>query len=323
MIAPRQLACHRRSVFRRTYRLLIFATFTFCAILLAQTSAQQPGGDKSGSAATTPEQDVQAAMKDAIARLKAGDVVGFIEFYAPVDELRQARRGRLGKSYERIRNPTAAANVINRLERASGVTPQINIAGFLATFTIPPPDEKSTDSLTGEPAPKISQEPLSGYPGSLAEALQAAVVDIQADRTEAMVDRLFPRGELGHPEAALRRNQLMVRLKQHPEMAKQMQSDLQAILRTQDVLRASGDTAAISMKGQLVSTGRGRQMRLPDKTFRFEKVEGFWRFKDSTSKLVETQTKMAAKAPPPLSEFGASDVVIMERFGDRWRFLEF
>jgi hypothetical protein len=323
MIVPRELACHRGSVFRMTIRLLILAVLATGTSSFAQTPPRQPGNETADSQATTPEQDVQAAMKDAIARLKAGDVVGFIEFYAPVDELRQARRGRLGKSYERIRNPTAAANVINRLERTSGTTPQINIGGFLATFTIPPPIEKSTDSPTSEPAPKISKEPLSGYPGSLAEALQAAVVDIQADRTEAMVDRLFPRGELGHPEAALRCKQLTARLKQHPEMAKQMLSDLQAILKTQDVQRASGDAAAIAMKGQLVSTGRGRQMRLPDRTFRFEKVEGFWRFQDSTSKLVETQAKIAEKAPPPLSEFGASDVVIMERFGDRWRFLEF
>ena len=323
MIVPREPACHRVTVFRMTIRLLILAVLATGTSSSAQTPLRQSGKETADSQVTTPEQNVQAAMKDAIARLKSGDVVGFIEFYAPVDELRQARRGRLGKSYERIRNPPAAANVINRLERASGTTPQINIGGFLATFTIPPPIEEPTDPLKSEPAPEISQEPLSGYPGSLAEALQAAVVDIQADRTEAMIDRLFPRGELGHPEAALRRKQLITRLTQHPKMIEQMQSDLQAILRTQDVQRASGNNAAISVRGQLVSTGRGRQMRLPDRTFHFERVEGFWRFKDSTSRLVETQTKIEEKAPPPLSEFGASNVVIMERFGDRWRFLEF
>lgn len=138
-----------------------------------------------------------------------------------------------------------------------------------------------------------------------------------------MIDRLFPRGELGHPEAAIRRKQLIARLKQHPEMVERMLSDLRAILRTQDVLRTTGNAATVSMRGELVSIGRGRQMRLPDKTFRFEKIEGFWRFKDSTSTLVEAQAKIAEKTPPPLAEFGSSDVVIMERFGDRWRFLEF
>lgn len=184
MIVPRQLACHRRSIFRLTFRLLILATFAASASSFAQTSAQQSSDDESGNQATTPEQDVQAAMQDAIIRLKAGDVVGFIEFYAPVDELRQARKGRLGRSYARIRNPTAAANVINRLERASMSAPQINIGGFLATFTIPAPDEKSTDTLKSEPAPEISQQPLTGYTGSLAEALQAAVVDLQAGRID-------------------------------------------------------------------------------------------------------------------------------------------
>jgi hypothetical protein len=319
MILTRQHAWYRESVIR----LLILAVFASGASLFAQTSPGQTGDEKTSNQSPTPEQNVQAAMDDAIARLKAGDVVGFIEFYAPVDELRQARRGRLGKSFERIRNPTAAANVIKRLERAKSTSPKINISGFLATYTIPPPPDESTKSAKGELVPEISQEPLSGYSGSLAEALQAAIVDLQTNRVEPLIERLFPRGELGHPEATLRHKQLTARLKQHPEMAERMLSDLQAILRTQDVQKASGVTATISMRGQLISIGRGRQMRLPDRTFRFEKVEGFWRFQDSTSKLVESRAKIAARSPLPLTEFGAADVVIMERFGDRWRFLEF
>lgn len=323
MIVPPQLVRPCEAAIHVVMRLAILVLVTTGANAFALEPFQLADQNTDGKQATTPEQNVKAAMDDAIARLKAGDVVGFIEYYAPVDDLREARRGRLGKTYERIRTPAAAANVVKRLERASTTTPQINITGFLATYTIPPPTDDSPQPLKGEPAPEISQKPLSGYPGNLVEALQAAVIDLQADRVEAMIDRLFPRGELGHPESALRRKQLAARLKQHPEMTKQMLDDLQAILRTQAVQKASGSTATVSMKGKLISTGRGRQMRLPDRTVRFEKVAASWRFQDSTSKLVEAQTKIAAQAPQPLSEFGASDVVIMERFGDRWRFLEF
>lgn len=291
------------------------------AVLMSGTMAfaQSPGSTTAKT--TTARQDIQAAMDDAIARLRSGDVVGFIEYYAPVDDLRQARKGRLGKSFRRISTPAARANVIKRLERARSGAPQVNLGGFLATFKLPEPVEESTSPSNVTAV--ISQGPLKGYPGNLAEVLRLAIADLEADRIEAFIDRMFPRGELGHPEAALRRKQLGLRLKQHPEMTKRMLDDLQMILRTTQVGKATGVVVTIPIKGLVLPQRRGGPVRLPDRTFQFEKIYGFWRFKDSSSRLIKSQAKMATQAPPPMSEFGSSDIVIMERFGDRWRFLEF
>jgi len=310
-----QLTRHERRTAHCTKLILLVAVLVCGKV----TFGQQPAAKKPES---SPEQDVQAAMDDAIARLKSGDVVGFIEFYFPVDELRAARKGRLGKSFQRIRNPTAAAKVAARLERAKRTAPKINLGGFLATFTIPEPDEDSTD-IPAQVVPDISQKKLDRYPGTLAEALQLAITDLQAKRVEAFVDRLFPRGESGHPDAALRRKQLKLRLAQHPEMIEQMVADLQSILRTQQVRRIVGTVATISVKGKSRSGKRGDRIQLPDRTFRFEKTDGSWRFKDTTSELVKVQAQVAAKKPPSLGEFGTADAIIMERFGDRWRFVEF
>lgn len=313
---------HQQRFTRHPIRTAHFTKLMFLLVILVCgkiTLGQPPAAKKPESSA---EQDVQAAMDDAIARLKSGDVVGFIEFYFPVDELRDARKGRLGKSFQRIRTPAAAATVAARLERAKREAPKINLGGFLATFTIPEPDEESTDIPT-QPVPEISQKKLAGYPGTLADALQLAVTDLQTNRVEAFVDRLFPHGELGHPDAALRRKQLKLRLAQHPQMVEQMIADLQSILRTQQVSRTVGTVATISVKGESRSGKRGDRIQLPDRTFRFEKVDGSWRFKDTTSELVKVQARVTATKPPSLADFGAADVIIMERFGDRWRFVEF
>jgi hypothetical protein len=323
MIVPQQLPRPCESTFQAAIRLAILVLATAGTNAFALELFQPGGQNPDGKQAATPEQDVQAAMDDAIARLKSGDVVGFIEFYAPVDELRQARRGRLGWSYERIQTPASASYVVKRLERARTTTPQINLGGFLATYKIPAPSKDSASPSDVDPARAISQDPQTGYPGSLAEVLKLAIADLEGNRIDAFIDRLFPRGELGHPEAALRRKQLLSRLKQHPELAKRMLDDLQTIVRMQQARKATGVVATIPVKGQLVPAGRGGQIRLPDRTFQFEKVNGFWRFQDSSSKLIKSQARIAAQEPPPLSEFGAADVVIMERFGDRWRFVEF
>ena len=324
MIVPRPPIRPRAFATRFEILFVIIAVLVHAATVLAQKIPLQNTQRENASTGTmTTEQQVQAAINNAIARLESGDVVGFIEFYAPVDELRQARKGRLGKSFTRIQTPAARADVIKRFKLVKNITPQINLGGFLATFTIPEPTEESANATTTVPQAEISQEPLAGYPGSLNDALEQAIADLKADRLDSFIDRLLPRGELGHPEAATRRKQLTSRLKQHPQMAEQMLKDLQSLLQRNEIRKASGNNASILIKGKLVPGTRGRQIRMPDRTFTFVKVEGFWRFQDTTSKLVSSQAKIAAKAPPSMAEFGAADVVIMERFGDQWRFAEF
>lgn len=324
MNVPRKLACHRSSVSGRAACVWLLASFLPVTFAYGQPATPKERQAKSADVkTTTPEQDVQAALDDAIARLKSGDIVGFIEFYSPVDELREARKGRPGSSLRHVVTPAARAATLKRLERARSNDPQIQLGGFLATITIPEPPESAADAEPVVPVAEISQKPLAGYPGSLAEVLKLAIADLEGKRTDTFIDRLFPRGELGHPQAALRRKQLKSRLKQHPEMAQRMLDDLQTILRMPQVEKATGDVATIPIKGQLVPRARGQQIQLPGRTFRFEKVEGFWRFRDTSSKLIKSQAKIAAQGPASLSGFGAADVVIMERLGDRWRFLEF
>lgn len=298
-------------------------TIVTISVLIAHTSIALAQSRTAGTRTLTTEQQVQAAMNDAISRLKSGDVVGFIEFYAPVDELREARKGRLGQSFGRIRTLAARTDVTKRLERANTAAPKINLGGFLATFTIPETTAESTAATETQPGRTISEEPLAGYAGSLQDALEQAVADLQANRIESFINRLFPRGELGHPDVVVRRKQWTSRLQQHPQMVEQMLADLKLLLQNNDVRKATGNSASIPIKGKRVPASRGRQIQLPDRTFKFEKLDGFWRFKDSTNKLLKVQEKIVAKSPPSLSEFGASDVIIMERFGDRWRFIEF
>ena len=208
MIVPRPSNRPRTFATRFEILFVIIAVLVHTATVFGQKIPLQNAQTENASTGTiTAKQQVQGAMDNAIARLESGDVVGFIEFYAPVDELRQARKGRLGKSFTRIRTPAARADVIKRLKLARNITPQFNLGGFMATFKIPEPTQKSANATTTVQQPEISQEPLAGYPGSLNDAMEQAIADLKADRLDSFVDRLLPRGELGHPATATRRKQ--------------------------------------------------------------------------------------------------------------------
>ena len=88
---------------------------------------------------------------------------------------------------------------------------------------------------------------MIGYTGNLAAALRQSIADLENARLEPFVDRMFPQGELRHPQAAVCRSQLLSRLKQHPTMVEQMKNDLSAVLESRQINRVSGMSASITL----------------------------------------------------------------------------
>lgn len=265
------------------------------------------------------------ALADAIRLLRDGDAIVFVELYFPVDVLREARRGRLGRNFQRVSTPAEVEALIARLERAQKVDPQLNLGSFTATFTLPA-DAPTATPQTAPDEVVISKAPLDGYRGSLRETLKQAVSDLEQGEVDRFIDRMFPRGELNHQDAAVRRRQLKLRLQHYPVMLESMKQDLSALIASDQSGNVTGKSVEMTLQRRTPDVGAGIRAS-PGKDwqqkFRFELVGESWRFADQTSELVEQQSRVAKMSPAPMTEFGAADEIVMERFGDRWRFFSF
>lgn len=312
--------------FRR--RLFVGMLVPAIAVLAGVSVSGQPPQDSTRAVrAAATAKGAQAALDDATRRLKTGDINGFIEFYFPVNDLRDAREGELGKSFTQIRTPANIAALIKRLEKARSVEPEINLGGFIATFAIPEDKSERPAEVPSKTEPDEPSLPLpDGYAGNLVEAVAQAIADLGEGKLEQFVVRIFPPGELQHRQSPARLRQLATRLQQNPEMIEQMKRELNFVLDSKQIKNVTGNTASIALPDRTieVSAGRGtRRMQLPERIIRFERIDDSWRFADKTTELRQTQQKVAAMSPASLAAFGVSDNIVMERFGDRWRFLEF
>ncbi len=271
------------------------------------------------------KEGAQAALDDAIRLLRNGDSNSFIELYFPIDVIREARRGRLSRHFQRVSTPAEVEALIARLERARKVAPQINIGSANATFTLPP-DAPTARPRTRPDEVVISDTPLAGYRGSLRETLKQAVSDLEQGQVDRFISHMFPRGELNHQGAEVRRRQLKLRLQHYPAMLESMKQDLSALIASGQSENVTGQSVEMTLQKRTPDVRSGRRT-IPGKNwqqkFRFELVGKSWRFADQTSELVEKQNRVAKMSPAPMTEFGAADLIVMERFGDRWRFIRF
>ena len=109
-------------------------------------------------------------------------------------------------------------------------------------------------------------------------------------------------------------------------MLESMKQDLSALIASDQSGNVTGKSVEMTLQRRTPDVGAGIRAS-PGKDwqqkFRFELVGESWRFADQTSELVEQQSRVAKMSPAPMTEFGAADEIVMERFGDRWRFLKF
>ena len=292
----------------------------------AQQSIKSSVGDLGATASDEPsprsEAAVLEALDDAIAKLKAGDVAGFIEFYFPVDELRRVRSHQNSELVAISQTPVKLELLLKRLEVARQQKPQLNAGAFFATFTLPENVPQHLEIVTRKSEPPDTS-PLAGYTGNLLEALAQAVRDLEAGRVEEFADRFLPVGELRHSEGKQRRAALKLRLGQHPAMVETMLRDLKTMIASAQTTDVGGSLAEVRMPGLQIDLPRAGKKQFPDRVVRFEQVGKSWRFADTTTAQQATLKKVSAQAPPSLADYGILDQITMERFGDRWRFLKF
>lgn len=279
----------------------------------------------------TPEAAVYAALDDAGARLTKGDIHGFIDFYFPLTELtrvRQKPNGIDAMAEEMAAEPKQLNWLIDVLARARKGKPEFSESGFIATIVLPVPKKKE---VPDEPAPSnIIKEPvltnaaITGYGGDLGQVMNSAMAALNEGDTDAFVSKMFPASELRHPNASARLATLQARLKANPQMIQQMKTDLALASELSPKMEDGGKTAVFEIAGGEAPYGRGT-VSLPDRTFKFQLVEGSWRLYDNSTVIRKEIARQSALKPPPVSDFQTGseeregDYITLERLGDQWR----
>lgn len=280
----------------------------------------------------SPEAAIYAALDDSVERLKKGDLHGFIEYYIPLKELTRIRSKPDGidRMAEELAEETEQLNwLISVLERARKGTPELDERGYTATIVLPVPPKKEVPEEPVPPAnvipePVLTSALISGYGSDLGRVLSSATAALNEGDTEGFVANLFPASELRHPDAATRLAALQTRLASNPQMVEQMKTDLVLASELSPKMEDGGRTAVFEIAGSEVPYGRGK-VTLPDRTFKFQLVEGSWRLFDNSTAMRKEIARQSALEPPSMSEFQTEseepegEYITLERLGDQWR----
>ncbi len=291
-------------------------------------SETQPVADTgTTSKPMTAEQQVMAAVDDAVKRLEAGDVHGFLDHYLPIENLREIRnRSSLETVVAMLNRGGRESETLDRqlalLKRAQGQKPEFNPGYYLATIELKPEDPGEEEAGPKYVEPEVTDAALNGFGDDLNVVFQKAIASLKDNDVKTFVANLFPAGELRHPDAEKKLVMLESRVKASPKMVEQMIADLEALSELTPKLEKDGAEAVYVLKGRerTLDPGQRNQFPYPDRTIRLQKVEGSWRFYDNTTAIRKTIATQLTQ-PPVGNALGAeSDHEIkLERFGDRWR----
>jgi hypothetical protein len=162
-------------------------------------------------------------------------------------------------------------------------------------------DEPKPASVISEPVLTAAQ--LQGYGSDIGNVISKALDALNAGQTDAFVAHMFPASELRHPDAATHLKTLQTRIAASPEMVEQMKTDFAQISELTPAMEDNGGTAVFALAGGEMKYGNGT---LPDRTFRFQLVEGSWRLFDNSTAIRREISRQSALAPP---EFEGSDEI--------------
>jgi hypothetical protein len=170
----------------------------------------------------------------------------------------------------------------------------------------------------------LTNAELQGWGTDLPKVVSAAITALNDGDTKAFVANMFPASELRHPDAKARLESLDAKLKSQPTMVAQMKADFSLLADVEPSIEGDGKTAVFEIAGQDTEIGRTKyKVKLPNRTFKFQLVEGSWRLYDHSTAVHAAIEKQSALAPPDLSgDAIPGEYVQLERLGDRWRILK-
>lgn len=204
------------------------------------------------------------------------------------------------------------------LQAALKARPAFNRTRTLAQidFAIEPTryfDEKSAakTDLYGE-----VQGTTAGFGEKFSKAMFTAAETLDSGDLEKFVRGMYPMDELARVTKGDQLKRLVFRLTQNPEMARTMTRDLHLVANSRDVsikkTAGSPNSVAIVRLPPGVRNGKARE-------YRFELVDGHWRFFDSL-RDVRAEHKRLLSAPVPGYTIPGRQITLMMQWqGYSWR----
>lgn len=269
-------------------------------------------------AASGPKKEVYAAIDDAIGTLEGPDYRQFMEFYAPVSYLQTVRRSPGGvtgfaRRAERNKQEVEQFNeVLDRLRRARKATPTFNKEQTIATlvYVVEPERKLKPSDLPFAATAKKNKRPVKGYGGDLKTAIRKSIAALQAGRLSEYLANMLPVTDLQTGDVAT----FTKRLKVSPRAVRQTIADLKALQTIAPAFSGNGTVATYTVPTpQTREKGRDKNVRLPDRVFKFQKVGGNWRLYDNTAAMRAAVAKFRDTIP------AVTETLVMEKFRDHWR----
>jgi hypothetical protein len=131
-------------------------------------------------------------------------------------------------------------------------------------------------------------------------AISAAIKSLEAGDYKTFIENMFPPAELYVTQDEGGMKALLARLKDHPEMAKQMLADLKALEKMTAELNAEKTKATFELNGRSVV---------------FEKADT-WRFANTAKEIRTEMYKQSRQSPTGVSRLKRIEWV---RIRDHWR----
>lgn len=290
-------------------------------------NAQQTTPKETKSAAT-PEAQVRAAIQDALKRLDAGDIQGFMEYYMPADELRRMRQSKmLARMADLIKSqPQQIETTRERFSKGLKSTSW----EFDETQSIVKIDLTKTGDKPEAPKlpeyvePATTKVAITGYGSDLKVVLNKAIAAIQAGNAEEYVTKMFPIGALREPGFEKKQPVIVAMYKSNPKLTESLLADLKTMQSLTPKMVNNGATAEYVIPGaEFPVRPPNGPATAPDRTVKLQKVEGHWRLFDNTTPARKT---IAQQQTQPLPEIkGATDqnFLILEKLGDGWRIMPY
>lgn len=252
---------------------------------------------KTQTEADSPEARLKSDIKEAIAVLEKGDVAAFIEQYMPLKDVQNIREfTTIEKMAEQIKTggqfEKEWVEKLKAMEK--GEVSFLDDEKSRAKFSVEVGGQAEPVAAVSLPNPAEEKNPeTEGFSGDVKAAIGEAIKTLESGDHEKFVENMFPPAELSITQSDDAMKALAVRLKEHPEMAEQMLSDLKALQKLEPKMNAEETQATF----ELVTSEPKKDMQKEiTRTIIFEKADT-WRFAN-TAKKIRTQMHQQSQQPP-------------------------
>lgn len=262
--------------------------------------------------ANAAEKGVYAALDEAIELLEQQRYARFFTHYLPVDDLRRMRRDTspFRAAFGMVTRQKETKQLIAVLKLARRGKPEFRESNMVATLRFEQGSEEAAEPGSEEqPAAEVA-ETIDGYGADLKQVLAAGINALEGGDAAGFVTHIFPLDEVRRMQITDTQNDLVHRIKQNPDMSKQMLADLKALSEVEP--KYNGEKSLATWEFGTKEKGKAYRR------YSFEKVGGNWRFSGKQAK----QARAEIARQRGLKASGIEIEISLERLGDKWRLYE-